>query len=149
MGMNFIVRDQPGLIELSGKNADQTDAGSFSNTESFSMKTREKTLWSKRLARGEHRELSMRELIDKGIARRAADDMENAPRYILRPTSRFVTRWDLITASALVWTAVATPFEVAFLPEANSMADWMWICNRLIDVTFLADMVMQFFLMYK
>ena len=75
----------------------------------------------RRLAPGEHREMSMRELIDKGLARRAESDMENAPWYILRPTSRFVTRWDLITASALIWTAFVTPFEVAFL-EVSGLA---------------------------
>jgi hypothetical protein len=92
--------------------------------------------------------MSSHELFDVGIVKQAKRSMDAAPWYILRPTSKFCTRWDLVTALALVFTAIVTPFEVAFLPEASSMANWLWITNRLVDLVFICDMAMQFGMMF-
>ena len=54
-----------------------------------------------------------------------------APWYIMHPESRFVTRWDLFTGLALIFTALITPYELAFLePELDAL----FYVNRLIDL---------------
>ena len=49
--------------------------------------------------------------------------------------------WDLITVFALVFVAIVTPFEIAFLPSPTSSSDlierfasvgWLWIVNRCV-----------------
>lgn len=50
-----------------------------------------------------------------------------------------------VTAVALLFTAAVTPFEVAFLEEAKSSSDGLWILNRLVDVVFFGDIFLNFF----
>jgi hypothetical protein len=68
-------------------------------------------------------------------------------------------RWDLITFTFLIFTAIATPFEVAFTKtDLKALAFWVygwqngtamfWI-NRIVDIVFFKDMIMQFFIMYE
>ena len=63
-------------------------------------------------------------------------------------------RWDLITLVALIFTAFVTPYEVALLEseaEYFDLTTWdlLFTVNRLIDLIFLKDMCMQFFLAYR
>ena len=76
----------------------------------------------------------------------AKESHHHAPWYIIRPISRFQSIWDLITSAALVFTALMTPYEVAFLAPA---LDGLFAVNRLIDAVFVMDMVFQFFIMYQ
>ena len=55
--------------------------------------------------------------------------------------------WDAVTSIALIITALATPFEVAFLD--NDGVDALFLMNRIIDVIFIVDMALAFFLMYR
>lgn len=55
-------------------------------------------------------------------------------------TSRHIAKWDLTLVVALLFVAVLTPFEVAFLPPPQSI-DWLFTMNRVIDVIFATDMV--------
>ena len=57
--------------------------------------------------------------------------------------------WDAITAVALIFTALVTPFEVGFMPPDRNSASGLWILNRLIDLVFVLDMLFQFFTMRK
>ena len=57
--------------------------------------------------------------------------------------------WDVVTALALIFTAVVTPFEVGYLPPPASATEPLFIVNRVIDVIFIVDMVFQFLLMYR
>jgi potassium voltage-gated channel Eag-related subfamily H protein 7 len=72
---------------------------------------------------------------------------KEAPWYIIRPTSLFMSCWDAVTSIALIITALATPFEVAFLD--NDGVDALFLMNRIIDVIFIVDMALAFFLMYR
>jgi len=74
------------------------------------------------------------------------------PWYVIDPrTSRWLAVWDVWTSIALIFTAVLTPYEVALLEppltwlEASN--DGLFLLNRLIDVTFFTDMILQFMLM--
>ena len=50
--------------------------------------------------------------------------------------------WDSLTGIALVYVALITPFEVGFA-EANHVG--LFVINRLVDVVFCVDIVLQFF----
>ena len=84
--------------------------------------------------------------------RKARMELEKAdtPWYLIDPRSSAVMRnWDLATAIALIFTAIFTPFEVGFvsLPE-DRWKDTLFLANRAVDVIFIIDMLMQFFIMY-
>ena len=95
------------------------------------------------------RKASLRDIIDAQTVQRDAEALRNAPWYILRPTSTFMSVWDGVTSTALIFTAVVTPFEVSFLEPAETMLDGLWLINRLVDAIFVVDMALQFFLMYR
>lgn len=60
-------------------------------------------------------------------------------------TSKLVRRWNVVSAIALLCTATVTPYEVSFLPP-NDLS--MFVLNRLIDVVFLLDMLLQLFVAF-
>ena len=87
------------------------------------------------------RSMSLRDMNDLSKIQEAVNSQKNAPWYIMHPESRFMTGWDLFTGVALIFTALITPYELAFLePELNAL----FVVNRLIDLTFVIDMVFQF-----
>lgn len=56
--------------------------------------------------------------------------------------------WDAVAGIALIVTAATTPFEIGFLPPAESATEPLFLLNRVIDAIFLIDVIFQFFLMY-
>lgn len=72
---------------------------------------------------------------------------------MLHPQSnRWLGSWDIVTTLALLYTAVVTPFEASFLPSTFGTGAWTdgwFLVNRLLDVIFLCDMVLQFFVAYE
>ena len=62
-------------------------------------------------------------------------------RCTLSADSNFLVRWDMLTAFALLYTALVTPFEVSFLPAAETLANPWFIINRAIDTVFLCFLV--------
>ena len=63
-------------------------------------------------------------------------------------TSRFYTRWSWLTSFALIFTAIMTPVEVGFMDiPADRWADGLFITNRCVDIIFILDVLMQFFIM--
>ena len=74
------------------------------------------------------------------------------PRYpwLIDPrVSKRVGYWDALTAMALIFTATITPYEVGFLPTADSLLNPLFLLNRVVDVIFILDMLIQFFTMYS
>lgn len=76
------------------------------------------------------------------------------PWYIIDPRrSVWMPIWDSLTTMCLIFTAIVTPFEVAFLTMPSTLAlastDPLFIMNRCIDATFTLDMLLQFFVMYQ
>lgn len=64
----------------------------------------------------------------------------------------FVAHWDLAMTLALFYVALVTPVEVAFIKSPALEAKWLnpiFLINRLLDVMFIADMLLQFRLGYK
>mmetsp|Transcript_17623 Transcript_17623/g.57001 ORF Transcript_17623/g.57001 Transcript_17623/m.57001 type:complete len:846 (-) Transcript_17623:56-2593(-) len=66
--------------------------------------------------------------------------------YLLNPRSPAIKTWDLWIGVLLMFVCIFTPYEVAFL-EANVGARF-WL-NRVIDIFFILDILLQFFLPYQ
>ena len=60
-----------------------------------------------------------------------------------------MARWEALLAVALCFTAIITPYEVGFLELSTSPLDGLFIVNRVVDVIFLIDLVLHFFLMAR
>jgi hypothetical protein len=48
--------------------------------------------------------------------------------------SRFLQRWDVLALVCLVFTAIVTPVEVAFINKTT--LDTLFVINRAIDIVF-------------
>ena len=66
-------------------------------------------------------------------------------KCIINPRSTFQSRWDLFIVLLLLFTAIVTPWEVAFLTPAWN---WLYFVNRFVDIGFLCDLICQFFTPY-
>uniref|UniRef100_A0A061SEQ6 Voltage-gated ion channel superfamily n=1 Tax=Tetraselmis sp. GSL018 TaxID=582737 RepID=A0A061SEQ6_9CHLO len=75
------------------------------------------------------------------------EHMYSTPRGLLDPRKKGMQHWDLLIAVLLIFTAVVTPYEVAFL-QMNSPLDALFIINRIVDFSFIVDMIIQFNLIY-
>ncbi|OQS07043.1 voltage-gated ion channel superfamily [Thraustotheca clavata] len=64
----------------------------------------------------------------------------------IHPNSPFMKKWDILSVGLMFFTAIVTPYETAF-PD-NSFNDAMFVVNRIVDMSFLFDMTLRFFLMY-
>jgi len=74
--------------------------------------------------------------------------IQKKPWYIIDPrTSKFVSYWDGISMAALIFTAIVTFVEVAFV-EASGEIDGLFIINRVVDTIFFVDVIINFNLMY-
>ena len=73
-------------------------------------------------------------------------------RGVLNPRSTLIHYWDLLTAGALVFTAIVTPFEVCFLympVQPESAAQWaLLLLNQVVNAIFVGDIGVNFFLPY-
>lgn len=79
--------------------------------------------------------------------------MKSRPPYVIDPRkSMMAQNWDLVIVASLVFTALVTPYEVSFLPSPRlgqgAGNDALFYCNRVVDVIFALDLLLQFFLMY-
>mmetsp|Transcript_19855 Transcript_19855/g.41446 ORF Transcript_19855/g.41446 Transcript_19855/m.41446 type:complete len:805 (+) Transcript_19855:127-2541(+) len=82
------------------------------------------------------------------------EERTREPRFLILPESPYMQRWDLITLGALLFTAFVTPYEVALLDSEVDYFDlstWdeLFSVNRVIDLIFFKDMIMQFFLAFR
>ena len=74
------------------------------------------------------------------------DQIRRQRRCTLDPHSKWMSRWDMVTTLALLFTATITPFEVCIL-EAMSLEEMLydplaWI-NRLVDAVFITDVFLN------
>ena len=59
--------------------------------------------------------------------------------------------FDMLMGVALVFTATFTPFEVAFMSSLAGVGAWTqprFLINRVVDLIFCVDCVLQFFIAY-
>ena len=92
---------------------------------------------------------TLNSLADAAKVAEMEEQLHNKPCYIIHPEAGLMSMWDSVTALALVFTAMVTPFEVGFLPSAESWRDALFLINRLLDCIFVVDMVVSSLLMYR
>jgi len=63
--------------------------------------------------------------------------------FLIHPDSNYIVKWDLVVVFALLFTAFVTPYEIAFL---SIQFNTLLIINCLVNLIFLKDSLMQFFL---
>jgi hypothetical protein len=88
----------------------------------------------------------------QSIARLMAS-RERSKRLVVHPRQTpWFGYWDVVTTLALLYTAIITPFEAGFLGSVYGPAAWadIWfLINRVLDLVFLFDLVLQFFVAYE
>lgn len=67
----------------------------------------------------------------------------SAQRRTINPTSHEMAQWDKTIMAVLLYTALVTPFEVAFLTPGFS---GMFVVNRMVDTVFVIDIFFTFYL---
>jgi len=65
--------------------------------------------------------------------------------YLIDPHCEYMKYWDLVLSVALLFTGIVTPYEVIFVGRVK-WDNWLFIVNRIVDIIFCKDMIMQFFL---
>ena len=102
------------------------------------------------LARLEEAEKPVSHALDSAIAGEHAKRSLDNSKYLIDPRkSKFIGYWDVVTGLALVFTALVTPWEVAFAEPPKKFIESMFLFNRFVDSIFLVDMVLQFLLIYQ
>ena len=67
-------------------------------------------------------------------------------RCVINPAScTKLQKWDVFLMLTLSFVAVVTPLEVSML---DVILDALFFINRSVDMVFVIDMILQFFLMY-
>ncbi|KAH8092977.1 voltage-gated potassium channel [Aureococcus anophagefferens] len=69
---------------------------------------------------------------------------------VLDPNGDYMARWDMITTFFLLFTAIVTPVEVGFTRQlGGNPRQWaIWWINRIVDLVFIKDIGVQFFVPY-
>jgi len=97
-----------------------------------------------------NRNMSVKEQEEK-VLKQFSTNIQSTPfPWIIHPEKQALLAGmlDLMIGLALVFTALVTPFEVAFLPSAETM-DVLFITNRIVDIIFCIDVLINFCLMYQ
>lgn len=118
-------------------------AGHTQFAESPGTSNAEEVTWQQHVRPNEHRTLAIVTLqaVRSGLVSRLTGFTSEG---LIEPASHYLHCWDALIASLLVTSvAVASPFEFAFL---KLKFDSLFVANRLVDLAFLVDMVLQFFI---
>ncbi len=103
-------------------------------------------------------QLTPRKIVRKSVRKKPGEKERDAPdpnddfeppSWLIDPRDNSrVFIWDMCVAMALVFTALVTPYEVAFLGAPKGI-DALFILNRLLDVVFIIDVGVNFFLIQQ
>merc|ERR1719182_617691 len=72
-------------------------------------------------------------------------DNKHDVRWLISPTHKYLQVWDTVIGLALIYTGLFTPWEIAFLGDF-CFPEFLFLFNRCIDILFVTDMCLQFFL---
>ena len=78
------------------------------------------------------------------------DPFWNSAWQLVNPRHRYVQWWDLLTLNLLVFTALVTPYEIAFMDGADgiNVIALFWV-NQIINLIFTFDMVLVFVMPFE
>lgn len=66
---------------------------------------------------------------------------------LVDPTSKFMSYWDLAIMASMLFTVFVTPFELSLV--RNPSVGVLFVVNQFVNVVFIVDIVLQFFLPFK
>jgi len=104
--------------------------------------------------RGERRR-SPPDQFDQEVAIIKAQITQLNGRWIIHPRdSKWTQQWDAVSFLCILFTAIVTPFEIGVMPPQQvSTLDFaglvLFVINRVVDVFFMADLALNFFLAYQ
>lgn len=84
----------------------------------------------------------------------ATDDKQERrvlkPWYVIDPRKSPIALvcCDVATTTALIFTATFTPYEVGFVAPSRHPYELWFLANRIVDIVFILDLVLQFFTGY-
>ena len=80
------------------------------------------------------------------VEARNDEDDPDWPVFMLHPHALFRTIWDLLSAVAIVYSALFVPYRMAFTlePEGGAL-----VFDRLVDLSFICDMCLSFITAYE
>jgi hypothetical protein len=74
--------------------------------------------------------------------------LASLPKCVCVPNSGPARAWDMTLLVALIYVAIVTPFQMAFLHEnnMNDISTWMglFVIDRIVDLVFLFDIAVNF-----
>ena len=80
----------------------------------------------------------IKRMLPEGETRSRAKDMQRTGWVIDPRGKKWMARWDATMVVCMLFTALVTPVEVAFLSEGAHI-NTLWIINRVVDVCFMFD----------
>ena len=88
-------------------------------------------------------------VISEGLRRQRKSSITVDSQFVVMPNGVFRKYWDLITCLLLLYTALFTPVQMAFLSEEYSFSnikDWVFIfaIDRVVDLVFFVDIFVNF-----
>ena len=91
---------------------------------------------------------------EASVAQEAARTMKHteAGSWTIAPDkNHHVQNWDVVLCIALVYTAVVTPAEVGFVQDTDKVNEYvlLFTVNMFINLIFICDVTLQFFLHYQ
>ena len=87
--------------------------------------------------------------VGKGSSSFLTDDFnDDELKHIILPMGSRRGAWDLLTLALVVYTAVTLPYVICFLPAEEDVPTLMQVLDFLIDIVFIADIVINFHTAY-
>ena len=88
-------------------------------------------------------------VISEGLRRQRRSSITVDSQFVVMPNGSFRKYWDLITCLLLLYTALFTPVQMAFLSEEYSFSnikEWLFIfaIDRVVDFVFFVDIFVNF-----
>jgi len=62
--------------------------------------------------------------------------------FLIDPDTAYIRCFDILLMICLLFTAIVTPYEIAFLTFGYN---WLYALNKVVDFIFIKDMIIQFF----
>lgn len=62
--------------------------------------------------------------------------------FLINPKARWIPHWDVFLSALLVFIAIVTPYEVAFLDPSSTSP--LFVANKVIDVFFVLEIFITF-----
>lgn len=81
--------------------------------------------------------------------RKRVENPQKSCFSVMTPNNKFFKFWDPVLIVCLIFTAVVTPVEVAFLRQPQWPFDRLFYVNRVVDACFFLDMLLQFNMAYN